>query len=193
MKRRRRLVHVSLALLLLAVSPLLGQQDQQQPQEPQQQPQQEQPSPQAPPSLRKPGEEKPPTLGGPSTTPSLAGPHSANTNNPRRLLQVHTIFIEPMDNGLADKLVEAIGSKGPFRIAANQRDADALLRGTCFDSARLKTVHSEVFLTGRSGEAIWQDIIRQPYKPPPLTQAVETTAQVVAEDLKLSLREAQGH
>ena len=194
MNTRQLVVQGSLALLFFAGGRLTAPQDQQQePQQPQQQqPPQEQQPPQAPPSLRKPGEEKPPTLGGPSAPPSLAGPHAANTNNPHQLLQVHTVFIEPMDNGLADKLIETIGSKGPFRIAANRRDADAVLRGTCFDSLRLKTVHSEVFLTGRSGEAIWQDIIRQPYKPPPLAQAVATTAQVVAEDLTVSVREAQG-
>ncbi|HEY6292487.1 MAG TPA: hypothetical protein VI455_13140 [Terriglobia bacterium] len=195
MKIHRLFVHGSLALLILAGGPLMAQQDQQPqpqqqpPQDQQQQPPQPQQPPQAPPSLRKPGEGAP---GAPGEPPSLAGPHAANTNNPRQLLQVHAIFIEPIDNGLADKLMEEIGNKGPFRIVANRREADAVLRGTCFDSTRLKTVHSEVFLTGRSGDSIWQDVIRQPYKPPPLAQAVATTAQVVVEDLAVSIREAQG-
>jgi len=156
------------------------------------QPQQDQPqqAPQKPaPTLNPPSQQKPPTLGEP---PSLAGPHAANTTDARRLIQVHAVFIDQMDNGLDAKLIEVIGSKGLFRIVDNRREADAVLRGTCFDSMRLKTVHSEVFLTGRNGESIWQDIIRQPYRPPPLSQAVATTAQVIGGDLANSVREAQG-
>jgi hypothetical protein len=145
---------------------------------------------QKPPTLTKPSDQKPPTLGG-GEAPSLAGPHSSNTNNPHQLLHVHAIFIESMDNGLAEKLIEEIGTHGPFRIAGNRQNADAVLRGTCFDSTRLKTVHSEVFLTSRSGESIWQDVIRQPYRPPPLARAVATTAEVIAADLAASVREAQ--
>ena len=145
---------------------------------------------QKPPTLTKPSDQKPPTLGG-GEAPSLAGPHSANTNDPRQLLHVHAIFIDPMDNGLAERLIEQIGSHGPFRIAPSRQQADAVLRGTCFDSTRLKTVHSEVFLTSRGGESIWQDIIRQPYRPPPLARAVATTAEVIAADLAASVREAQ--
>jgi hypothetical protein len=150
-------------------------------------------SPQTPqkpaPTLNPPSQQKPPTLG---ESPSLTGPHAANTNDSHRLLQVRSIFVDQMDNGLAEKLIEVIGGKGVFRIVGNRRDADAVLRGTCFDSTRLKTVHSEVFLTGRDGESIWQDVIRQPYRPPPLSQAVATTAQVIGEDLINSVREAQG-
>jgi hypothetical protein len=155
----------------------------------QDQPQQDQPQSPQKPTLNPPSQQKPPTLGEP---PSLAGPHAANTSDPRRLLQVHSVFVDQMDNGLAEKLIETIGNKGLFRIVATRKDADAVLRGTCFDSTRLKIVHSEVFLTGRSGESIWQDIIRQPYRPPPLSQAVATTAQVIGEDLANSVREAQG-
>ena len=157
-----------------------------------QQDQQDQPpqTPQKPaPTLNPPSQQKPPTLG---ESPSLGGPHAASTSDARRLLQVRAVFIDQMDNGLAEKLIEVIGGKGMFRIVASRREADAVLRGTCFDSTRLKTVHSEVFLTGRSGESIWQDIIRQPYRPPPLAQAVATTAQVIVEDLASSIREAQG-
>jgi len=157
----------------------------------QDQPQQDQPklAPQNPPTLNPPSQQKPPTLGEP---PSLTGPHAANTTDAHRLLQVHSVFVDQMDNGLDEKLIEVLGNKGLFRIVGNRRDADAVLRGTCFDSTRLKTVHSEVFLTGRSGESIWQDIIRQPYRPPPLAQAVATTAQVIGEDLASSVREAEG-
>ena len=158
----------------------------------QDQPQQDQPkqAPQNPPTLGPPpSQQKPPTLGEP---PSLTGPHAANTTDPRRLLQVHAVFVDQMDNGLDEKLIEVLGSKGLFRIVGDRRDADAVLRGTCFDSTRLKTVHSEVFLTGRNGESIWQDIIHQPYRPPPLAKAVATTAQAIGEDLATSMREAEG-
>jgi hypothetical protein len=180
---RMRALNVAVLLALLGLcSPALAGQDQSGGQSGEQQ--------QKPPTLSKPSDQNPPTLGG-KEGPSLAGPHSANTNDPSRLLHVHSIFIDQIDNGLADRLVQEIGSHGPFRIAAKRQEADAVLRGTCFDSTRLKTVHSEVFLTSRGGESIWQDIVRQPYRPPPLARAVETTAEVIAEDLALSVREAQ--
>lgn len=184
MKLRSVLVAAFLAVLAMPRFTVKAQQDQPQQDQPQQQPPQK-----APPTLGPPPQQKPPTLG---ESPSLAGPHAANTTDARRLLQVHAVFVDQMDNGLDEKLIEVLGNKGLFRIVGNRRDADAVLRGTCFDSTRLKTVHSEVFLTGRSGESIWQDIIRQPYRPPPLSQAVATTAQVVGEDLANSMREAQG-
>jgi hypothetical protein len=143
---------------------------------------------QRPPTLGPPPDQQPPTLGEPS---SPAGPHAANTTDARKLTRIHTIFIESMDNGLAEKLSDQIGSKGPFHIVTDKHQADALLRGTCFDSARLKTVHSEVFLTAPDGASIWQDIVRQPYKPPPLERAVAATAEVIADDLGASLHEAR--
>lgn len=142
---------------------------------------------QKPPTLGPPPDQQPPTLGG-SSAP--AGPHAANTTDARKLTRVHAIFIESMDNGLAEKLAGEM-AKGPFRVVIDRHQADALLRGTCFDSTRLKTVHSEVFLTAPDGASIWQDIVRQPYKPPPLERAVATTAEVIADDLNASLREAQ--
>jgi hemolysin activation/secretion protein len=170
------------------------QPDQQSPQQSQpgqdQQQQQQMPRPTLgppPDQPNQPNQPNRPTLG---EAPSLAGPHAPNTNDPVHLLRVHSIFIEPMDNGLADKLIEDIGNKGVFRIVAERRDADAVLHGTCFDSAHLKVVHSEVFLLGRNGAAIWQDVVRQPYKPPPLDKAVATTAQSIADDLVQSVREA---
>ena len=145
------------------------------------------PPPDQPSEPNQPNPPNHPTLG---EGPSLAGPHAPNTNDAAHLLRVHSIFVEPMDNGLADKLIQEIGTKGVFRIVADRRDADAILHGTCFDSSHLKTVHSEVFLLGRNGSAIWQDIVRQPYKPPPLERAVGTTAQAIADDLVESVREA---
>jgi hypothetical protein len=143
---------------------------------------------QRPPTLGPPPDQQPPTLGG---SASPAGPHAANTTDARKLTRIHAIFIESMDNDLAQKLADQIGSNGPFKVVTDKHQADALLRGTCFDDARLKIVHSEVFLTALDGASIWQDIVRQPYKPPPLARAVATTAEVIADDLDASLREAQ--
>ena len=181
--------------VLAAQSQPPGQQpDQQSPQQQapdQQQPQMPRPTlgppPDQPNQPSQPNQPNHPTLG---EGPSLAGPHAPNTNDPLHLMRVHSIYVEPMDNGLADKLIEDIGNKGMFRIVADRRDADAVLHGTCFDSAHLKIVHSEVFLLGRNGAAIWQDIVRQPYKPPPLDKAVATTAESIADDLVQSVREA---
>jgi hypothetical protein len=187
--------HLGIALLcagtLAAQSqpPAAQQQDQPQQGQPQQPPAEQQPvRPTLGPPPAQPNQPNQPTLG---EGPSLAGPHAPNTNDAGRLLRVHSVFVEQMDNGLADKLVEQIGTKGVFHIVADRRDADAVLHGTCFDSTRLKVVHSEVFLSGRNGDSIWQDIVRQPYRPPPLAQAVATTAQSIANDLVESVREAR--
>jgi hypothetical protein len=51
-------------------------------------------------------------------------------------------------------------------------------------------LHSEVFITGRGGGSIWQDTVLRPYNPPSLDQAVNETAQVVAEHLGESINEA---
>jgi len=181
-------------LCALAASAQSQSPSQQPDQQTQQQPDQQAPQQQAPRPTLGPPPDQPnqpnqphPTLG---EGPSLAGPHAPNTNDAAHLLRVHSIFIEPMDNGLADKLIQEIGNKGVFRIVVDRRDADAILHGTCFDSAHLKTVHSEVFLLGRNGSAIWQDMVRQPYKPPPLAEAVSTTAEAIADDLVASIREA---
>ena len=148
---------------------------------------QEQPQKPAPPSLIRPSEQTRPTLG---KGPALAGPHAASTNDKRKLLRVHSIFIDSMDNGLAQKLILAIGQEGVFRIVGSPRNADAVLRGSCLDSPHLKTVHTEVFLAAPDGTSIWQDVVHQPYRPPPLARAIAATAQVIAEDLEASVREA---
>jgi len=122
---------------------------------------------------------------------SLAGPHQADINDPARLLAVHSIFVERMDNGLAENLVQRIGSGKRFSIALDPDHADAVLHGTCFDSAHLKTLHSEVFLSTPTGLAIWQDVVRQPYQPSALSQAVAATADSINTDLIASLHVAR--
>jgi len=150
-------------------------------------------------------EEKPPTLGKETEgqeqqqqqkptlgeAPSLGGPRNSSTADVRKLLRVRTVFIETIDNSLNDKLAEALSKTGPFRVVAKRNEADAILRGTCFDSRRLKSLHSEVFLTDPRGGPIWTDIVREPFNPPPLDKAVLDSASVIVAHLGESLREAQ--
>jgi hypothetical protein len=147
-------------------------------------------------------EEKPPTLGKEpegqqqqkptlGEAPSLSGPRTSSTTDIRKLLRVRTVYIETIDNSLNEKLAEALSKAGPFQVVAKRNEADAILRGTCFDSRRLKKLHSEVFLTDPHGGPIWSDIIREPFNPPPLDKAVIDSASVIVAHLGESLREAQ--
>jgi hypothetical protein len=129
-----------------------------------------------------------PTLG---EAPSLGGPHTSTTTDIRKLLRVRSVYIETIDNSLNEKLAEAFSKAGPFRVVAKRNEADAILRGTCFDSRRLKSLHSEVFLTDPHGGPIWSDIIREPFNPPPLDKVVTDSASVIVVHLGESLREAQ--
>ncbi len=137
-------------------------------------------------------EQKPedrPTLG---PAPSLSGPRSSSISDARKLVRIRTLYVERIDNRLSELLAEGLAKVGRFRIVANRNEADGVLRGTCFDSRRLKSVHSEVFLTERSsGASVWQDIVRRPYNPPPLEKAVNETALTVVKDLAESVQEAQ--
>jgi len=107
-------------------------------------------------------------------------------------MRVHKIYVERMDNSLSEKLVEALGKLSRFRVAASLNEADAVLRGTCFDSRRLKTVRSEVYLNERlSGASIWQDSVRRPYNPPPLDKAVNEIVTLILTHLTESVAEAE--
>ncbi|HEV2491601.1 MAG TPA: hypothetical protein VG204_00860 [Terriglobia bacterium] len=163
-------------LLAILVAPCLGVSAQQAPQER--------------PTLGKQApEEKPPTLGK-NTTPE--GPKTSTTSDPRRLMSIKTIYVDSIDNSLGEKLADGLSKIGRFRIVAERKEADAVMSGTCFDSPHLKTVHSEVFLHDRaSGASIWQDVVRRPYKPPPLSKAVDATATIVLGHLTESIQEAE--
>lgn len=130
-----------------------------------------------------------PTLGAPSE-PSLNGPRSSTTNDARKLMRVRTIYVEHMDNRLGEKLADGLSKQGRFRVVASRGEADAVLHGTCFDSRRLKSVHSEVYLADRSGTAIWQDVIRRQFNPPALEKVVDSTAAEIVQHLGDSVREA---
>ncbi len=163
----------SLALVALGF-PVFGQQASQ-----------SQPQSQAP--------EEHPTLG-PRNGPSVdSGPLTSSVFDIRKLLRIHTLYIENIDNSLSDKLVAALGKWGRFRLVTKEKDADAILRGSCLDSRRLKRVHSEVFISDHNGASVWQDTIYRPYNPPGLDQAVNETADLIAEHLERTVREAQEH
>jgi hypothetical protein len=130
-----------------------------------------------------------PTLG-PKPGPSESGPRTATVNDSRKLMRIRSIYIERMDNALSEKLVVSLGKLGRFKIAAKLREADAIMTGSCLESRRLKRVHSEVFIADRGGVSIWQDNIFRPYNPPSLEQAVDETAQAVANHLGESINEA---
>ncbi len=133
--------------------------------------------------------EQKPTLG-PETGPSLRGPQTATVNDYRKLVRIRSIYIERMDNALSEKLVMSVGKLGIFKIVATPKEADAIMTGSCLESRRLKRLHSEVFIADRGGGSIWQDNLYRPYNPPSLERAVNETAQMVADHLDASLRQA---
>lgn len=129
-----------------------------------------------------------PTLG--PMAPSLKGPLTATIMDPHKLRLVRTVYVGMMDNSLNTKLIDDLVKHGPFRAIDNRNGADAVLQATCFNSPHLKEVHTEVFLTGRDGKAIWQDIIHEPYNPPPLSKAVAETASLIVTHLRESIEAA---
>jgi hypothetical protein len=132
-----------------------------------------------------------PTLG-PKNGPELeTGPLTSTTNDLKKLMRIRTLYIEDIDNSLSQKLVEALGKWGRFRLVTKPREADATLRGSCLESRRLKHVHSEVFISDRNGASVWQDSIYRPFNPPGLDQAVSDTATLVTAHLDRSLREGE--
>lgn len=123
---------------------------------------------------------------------SIEGPRTSTTTNARRLMSVRAIFVDRIDNSLSEKLAEGLAKSGRFKVVAERKDADAVLSGTCFDSRRLKSVHSEVFLHDRrSGTSIWQDVVRRPYNPAMLQKAVDDSAMVILAHLGASLQQAE--
>jgi hypothetical protein len=131
-----------------------------------------------------------PTLGA-APAPTLRGPRGGTTaNDPRKLARIHTLYIERIDNALSDRLIEGLNKWGRFRIVSQPKEADATLRGSCMEARRLKRVHSEVFISDRSGASVWQDNLFRPYNPPSLDQAVIETAKLVIEHLDQTIREA---
>jgi hypothetical protein len=138
--------------------------------------------------------EERPTLG-PRTGPAPldSGPMTASVIDVRKLLRIHTLYVENIDNSLSDKLVAALGKLGRFHLVSKEKEADAVVRGSCLESRRLKRVHSEVFISDHNGASIWQDTIYRPYNPPALDQAISDTAELIVDHLERTVREAQQH
>jgi len=134
-------------------------------------------------------QEQKPTLG-PKPGPGESGPRTATVNDYRKLVRIRTLYIDRMDNDLSERLVASLGKLGRFKIATNAKEADAVVRGSCLESRRLKRLHTEVSITDRGGASIWQDVIFRPYNPPSLVQAVNETAQMIAEHLGESINQA---
>src|SRR5690348_18205478 len=131
----------------------------------------------APPAKPPEGEsQQRPTLGPPSKS-SPGGPRSSTTTDERKLTHMRKIYVERIDNHLSDKLMEGLSKTGRYQIVLELKEADTVVRGSCLDSRRLKSIHSEVFISDRaSGASIWQDSVRSSFNPPGLEQAVERSA-----------------
>ena len=66
-------------------------------------------------------QEERPTLG-PRTGPALeSGPLTSTTTDLRKLMRIRTLYIESIDNSLSDKLVEALGKWGRFRLVTKAK------------------------------------------------------------------------
>jgi len=134
-------------------------------------------------------QEQKPTLG-PKPGPGESGPRTATVNDYRKLVRIRTLYVERMDNDLNGSLMASLGKLGRFKMATNAKEADAIVRGSCLESRRLKRLHTEVSITDRGGGSIWQDVVLRPYNPPSLAQAVNDTAQAIAEHLGESINQA---
>ena len=121
----------------------------------------------------------------------ISSPDNSTTTNPRKLLEIHTLFVESIDNSLSERLVEAFEKLGRYQLVTNRKQADALVHGSCLESRRLKHVHTEVFISDREGRSIWQDTIYRPFSPPSLNQAVSETAYLLIDHLARSIHDAE--
>ena len=176
-----RILLLSLAMVVMFCSPLHAQDNSNPPPRPDQQ---QQPEQQQRPTLGK----RAPANG--ETSPE--GPHTASVTDERKLMRIRTIYVDQIDNRLSDRLTEGLAKMGRFRIVTQRKEADAVLSGTCFDSRRLKQLHSEVFLNDRaSGSSIWQDIVRRPYNPPSLAESVQDSADVIVAHLGQTIQAAE--
>lgn len=130
-----------------------------------------------------------PTLG--PSRPSLGEPGNTRTANPQMLLKMRKVYIERIDHNLNEKLEADLTHISWLKVVNNEDNADAIIRGTCFDLRRLKRLHAEVYISDRvSGKSIWQDIIRVPYTPPDLSKAVDEAATQILDHLTESVHTA---
>ena len=130
-----------------------------------------------------------PTLG--PSRPSLEGPRNTRIANPSRLVKIRTVYIERIDHNLNEKLTDDLAHVSWLKVVDNEDDADAIVRGTCFDLPRLKLLHAEVYINDRVTEkSIWQDVVRIPYNPAAPQKAVDHAASDILQHLDQSIHEA---
>lgn len=130
-----------------------------------------------------------PTLG--PSEPSMRGPGSSQTANPRKLVRMRKIYIQRIDNNLNTVLTDDLAHVSWIKVVNKPDEADAIVRGTCFGLHNLKRLHAEVYINDRvSGKSIWQDVIRVPYNPPTLAKAVDDAAAEILTHLSQSMRAA---
>ncbi|HKT10233.1 MAG TPA: hypothetical protein VJW77_00270 [Terriglobia bacterium] len=130
-----------------------------------------------------------PTLG--PSRPSLEGPGNTRTANPGRLVKMRTVYIERIDHNLNGQLADDLAHVSWLRVVDKEDDADAIVRGTCFDLRRLKRLHAEVYISDRvTGKSIWQDVVRVPLDPAAPQKAVGQAASDILEHLNESMHTA---
>lgn len=130
-----------------------------------------------------------PTLG--PSRPSLEGPSNSRTANPSRLVKVRSVYIERIDHNLNVKLADDLAHVSWLKVVNNEDEADAIVRGTCFNLRRLKRLHAEIYISDRvTGKSIWQDVVRVPYDSAAPQKAVDRAATDILEHLNESMHEA---
>jgi hypothetical protein len=130
-----------------------------------------------------------PTLG--PSRPSLESPSTLRTGNPRMLVKMHKVYIQWIDHNMSEKLADGLAHVPGLKVVDKEDQADAIVRGTCFDLRRLKRLDAEVYITDRvSRKAIWQDAIHVSFNPPDVAKAVDQAASEITAHLNASIRQA---
>lgn len=123
--------------------------------------------------------------------PAFEGLGSSQTVNPHLLLRMRKVYIQRIDNGLSERLAADLARDSEVKVVDKSDEADAIVRGTCFRLQNLKRLHAEVYINDRiTGKSIWQDVVRVPYNPPTLPNAVTRVAAEVLAHLNQSIRVA---
>ena len=130
-----------------------------------------------------------PTLG--PSRPSLEGPVNTRTPDPGRLVKMRTVYIERIDHNLDGKLADDLAHVSWLKVVNKEDDADAIVRGTCFDLRRLRRLHAEIYISDRAtGKSIWQDVVRVPLDPAAPQKAVDQAASDILAHLNESMHTA---
>ncbi len=139
-------------------------------------------------------QEKRPSLltGRAKSPPLLSGRSSHMLGSSKKMKKVRRIYIAPMENRLNFKLAEAFLHWGRFEIVATEKEADAVIVGTCFAARRLKTVKSDIYIrTRRTREPLWHGNLRLPYNPPKVEKVVGKIGSLMVDHLRLSMQDSK--